>query len=121
MTARRQRPEQGIQRAVFQHIDARGVPNLFAFHPANGGWRSPIEAKILQGLGVRAGTPDVILIHAGRTYGLEIKAEGGRPTPKQLETIAAMKAAGAEVAITEGLDHTLAQLEQWRLLRGRLS
>lgn len=113
--------EQDIQRAVFRHIALRGVPNLFAFHPANGGFRRPVEAKILQGQGVRSGVPDVILIHAGRTYGLEIKAKGGRATPAQLDALAAMQAAGATTAITEGLDRTIEQLEQWRLLRGRTS
>jgi hypothetical protein len=115
MTAR----EQDIQRAVFQHIAARGVRNLFAFHPANGGYRRPVEAKILQGQGVRAGVPDVILIHAGRTYGLELKAEGGRATPKQLEAIAAMEAAGAYCCIAEGFYRALAVLEAWGLLLGR--
>jgi hypothetical protein len=110
--------EQDIQRAVFQHIRLRGVPNLFAFHPANGGYRRPIEAKILQGQGVKAGVPDVILIHAGHTWGLEIKVVGGRPTKHQLEALAAMEAAGATTAITEGLDAALRQLEQWQLLRG---
>lgn len=111
--------EQDIQKAVFAHIAQRGVPNLFAFHPANGGYRRPIEARILKGQGVRAGVPDVILIHAGRTYGLEIKAEGGRATQKQLDAIAAMEAAGAYCCIVEGLDRALAVLEGWGLLSGR--
>jgi hypothetical protein len=115
------RREQLIQKTVFQHIAARGVPNLFAFHPANGGYRRRVEARILKGQGVRAGTPDVILIHAGRTYGLEIKAEGGRATQKQLEAIAAMEATGAYCCIAEGLDRALAVLEGWGLLRGRAS
>jgi hypothetical protein len=38
----RQRPEQAIQRAVFQQIAARGVPGVFAFHVSNGGYRKPI-------------------------------------------------------------------------------
>jgi hypothetical protein len=113
--------EQDIQRAVFQHIAQRGVPGLFAFHPANGGYRRPIEAKILQGQGVRRGVPDVILIYAGRTYGLEIKAAGGRATPAQLDALTAMRAAGATTAITAGLDRTIKQREEWRLLRGRAS
>jgi hypothetical protein len=50
--ARRSRPEDLIQRSVFQHIRARGVPGLVAIHPANGGYRKPVEAKILAGLGV---------------------------------------------------------------------
>ena len=118
---RRRFPEAEIQRAIFEHIRVRGAPNLFAFHPANGGYRKPVEAKILQGLGVVAGVPDVIAIHDGRVYALEIKAEGGRPTDNQLATIAAMERAGAYTCIAEGLDRALAVLEGWGLLRGRAS
>jgi hypothetical protein len=34
------RPEQQIQRAVFEHLAIRAASTVFAFHPANGGWRS---------------------------------------------------------------------------------
>src|SRR5262245_25961476 len=118
---RRRRPEDVIQCAVFQHLRARAAPGVFAFHPANGGYRKPGEAAILKGLGVTAGVPDVIAIHEGRCYAIEIKAEGGRPTPKQLEAIAAMEAAGAYTCTAEGLDRALAVLEAWGLLRGRAS
>jgi hypothetical protein len=116
---RRRRPEDAIQRAVFQHLRARAAPGVFAFHPANGGYRKPVEAAIMKGLGVVAGVPDVIVIHEGRCYALEIKAPGGRATPKQLAAVAAMEAAGAFTAIAEGLDRALAILEAWRLLLGR--
>ena len=117
----RRRPEDVIQRAVFQHLRARGAPGVFAFHPANGGYRKPVEAAIMKGLGVVAGVPDVIAIHEGRCFALELKAEGGRATPQQLAAAAAMEAAGAFTAIAEGLDRALAILEAWGLLRGRAS
>jgi hypothetical protein len=117
---RRQRPEDVIQRAVFQHLRTRAAPGVFAFHCPNGGYRKPAEAAILKGLGVTAGVPDVIAIHGGRCYAIEIKAEGGRPTPKQLEAIAALEAAGAYTCIAEGLDRALAVLEAWGLLKGRM-
>jgi hypothetical protein len=60
---RRRRPEDAIQRAVFQHIKARGVAGLVAIHPANGGYRKPVEAKILAGLGVsRRACPRAALV-----------------------------------------------------------
>jgi hypothetical protein len=102
-------------------LRARAAPGVFAFHPANGGYRKPVEAAIMKGLGVVAGVPDVIVIHAGRCYALEIKAPGGRATPKQLAAIAAMEAAGAYTCIAENLDRTLEVLERWRILRGRAS
>jgi hypothetical protein len=121
MRHRRSNPEAQIQRAVFQHLKARGAPGIFAFHPANGGYRKPIEAAILKGMGLVAGVPDVIAIHQGRVYGLELKAEGGKPTPKQVETIAAMQVAGAITGVAVGIDEALAWLESHELLRGRAS
>jgi hypothetical protein len=117
----RRRPEDAIQRAVFQHLRARAERGVFAFHPANGGYRKPVEAAIMKGLGVVAGVPDVIVIHEGRVYGLELKAPGGRASAAQLETLAAMEAAGAYTCVAEGLDRALEVLERWRILRGRAS
>jgi len=115
----RARPEDKIQRAIFQHLKARKAPGTFAFHVPNGGKRKPIEAAILKGLGVVAGVPDIIAIRAGHAYGLELKAEDGRATVKQIETIAAMEKAGATVALAVGLDAAINQLEEWGLLTGK--
>src|SRR5262249_30956413 len=105
----------------FQHLRARATPNVFAFHPANGGYRKPVEAAILKGLGVVAGVPDVIAVHNGRCFALELKAEGGRATHKPLACIAALREAGAFACTAEGLDRALDVLESWGLLRGRAS
>jgi hypothetical protein len=121
LKSRRATPEAAIQRAVFDHLRARAAPGVFAFHCPNGGYRRPVEAAIMKGLGVTAGVPDVIAIHQGRVYGLELKTIDGRPTPMQLATVAAMEDAGAFCAIAYGLDRALACLEQWGVLRGKSS
>jgi hypothetical protein len=66
------------------HLAWRRAPGVFAFHPANGGWRSRTEAAILKELGVVAGVPGIILMREGRTYALGPLAAGlampsGRP------------------------------------------
>jgi hypothetical protein len=109
----RRRPEQAAQRAIFQHIAARGVPNLFAFHPWSGGYRSPIEARVMSGAGVRSGLPDVVLIHNGKVLGLELKAPGGKLSPAQTSAHRQLRAAGCEVATAVDLDEALACLESW--------
>jgi hypothetical protein len=116
MRARR-RPEQDIQKALADHLRLRGAPGTYWFHPANGGARTAIEGAILKACGVRAGTPDLILIKSGRTYGLELKATNGRVSPAQRTAHDEMRAAGAEVAVAVGVDAALAQLESWGLLR----
>ena len=72
-TVRRAQPEAQIQRAVFQQLRLRGAPHVFAFHPANGGFRTAIGGAIMKSLGVVAGTPDVNLIRDGRVFELELK------------------------------------------------
>jgi hypothetical protein len=63
------RPEQAIQKAIFQHIRARGVSGLVAWHTPNGGHRKPIEGAILKSMGVRAGVSDIIAVHKGQIFG----------------------------------------------------
>jgi hypothetical protein len=118
MPARR-RPEQEIQRSVADHLRARAAAGTYWFHPANGGARTAIEGAILKACGVRAGTPDLILIKDGKTFGLELKANGGRVSPAQAQAHEEMKAAGAEVAVATGIDEAIKQLEAWQLLRGQ--
>ena len=112
-------PEDAIQRAVFKHLAVRGTPGVFAFHPANGGYRRPVEAARLKGLGVRAGVPDIIAIHRGHVFALELKTEHGKATEGQLQAIEEIRAAGGHAQICHGLDCALAALEGWGLLRGR--
>ena len=114
----RRRPEQQIQRAVLEHLKLRHAPGVYWFHVANGGYRAPIEAKVLKSLGVTAGVPDLILIRGGKAYGLELKAHGGHLSPAQRTAHVLMRAAGAEVEVAVGLDAALRQLESWGLLRG---
>jgi hypothetical protein len=113
------RPEQEIQKALADHLRARAAAGTYWFHPANGGARTAIEGAILKACGVRAGTPDLILIKHGRTYGLELKADKGRVSPAQTKAQEEMRAAGVTVAVATGIDDALAQLEAWQLLRGQ--
>jgi hypothetical protein len=119
---RRRRPEQAIQRAVMEHLAWRAVPGVFALHIPNGGWRTAIEGAILKSLGVVAGAPDILVIHNGRTFGLELKPEhGGRLSDAQLSCHERMREAGAVVSTAHGIDEALAQLERWRLIKGASS
>lgn len=112
--------ENAIQRAVFDHLRTRGAPGVFAFHPKNGGIHQRGRRRgINAGLGVVSGVPDVIAVHDGRIYALELKAENGRASEEQLEAISRLDQAGAFTAIAYGLDRALACLEAWGLLRGK--
>lgn len=112
--------EDDIQRAVFRHFRDRAAPGVFAFHPKNGGahQRSRAQNGINAGLGVVSGVPDIIAIKAGHVYALELKADHGKPSTKQIETMQQMQAAGATVALATGLDAAIRKLEEWELVKG---
>jgi hypothetical protein len=116
---RRARPEQTIQAALCEHLRRRAVPKCFWFHTPNGGARTAVEGAIFKSLGLRPGVPDIVLVRDGRTYGLELKAPGGRSSEAQIRAHEELRAAGAEVAVCVGLDAAIKQLGDWQLLRGQ--
>lgn len=113
----RNRPEAKIQEAVVAHLRQRAPKDCFWFHPPNGGYRHPREAVAFKRMGVRAGVPDLILLHQGRLHALELKAPGGRSTEAQLDARSEIDAAGGFASEAVGLDSALAVLTSWGLLR----
>ena len=121
-------PEQQIHKAVADHLRTRGAPSLVWWHTANGmfarGRRSrkgiAIQASKLKGLGMRAGVSDIIAVHRGRIFALELKSKDGRASEAQLEFLNDMQRAGAFTCLAHGLDAALRALEEWRLLRGTM-
>lgn len=105
--AKTRRPEQELQRQIVKALKALLTPATFFYAVPNGGYRRKIEAAILVGQGVRAGVPDLMFIHCGKSYGLELKAREGKPTAIQVQVHNEMYRAGAAVAIVRSLDEAL--------------
>jgi hypothetical protein len=119
MTRLHRHPEDEIQRTVCQHLRQRAAPGSVWWHTPNGGKRPPVKAAIMKGLGVRAGVADLIFIHRGCPFALELKSDGGRPTDNQIAFVSDFNAAGGHAAIVRGLDPALRTLEAWGILRGK--
>ncbi len=109
--------EMALHRAVMDHLTLRAFPGVLYWHTPNGGWRTPTEAAILKGMGTRAGVPDIFALYEGNLFGLELKSEGRKPSPAQLQFIAALNEAGAYATWTDSLDRALNILTMWGLLR----
>ena len=109
--------EQMIQAAVCNHLLWRQAPGLVWFHCPNGGYRTATEARIMKGLGVKAGVADLILVHDGRFYALELKTKTGKATESQLKFITHWQLAGGIGYIAHGLDDAVQWLESNGLLR----
>lgn len=117
-----QRPEQKIHQAVAAHLRQRGRPGVVWWHANNNigghGRRAAIQGAIAKSMGVRAGVSDLVMLHDGKFFALELKAPGGRPSAAQLEFIADVEAAGGFTCIAEGLNEALKAIEAWGLVRG---
>jgi len=70
--------EHEIQKAICEYLDMRKV---CYWAVPNGGSRNKREAGRLKAEGVKAGVPDLCLIHDGFYYGLEVK-KPATSTPK---------------------------------------
>jgi hypothetical protein len=102
-------------RALVARLELCAAPGCLWFHIPNP--RSKVAGANLKLLGMMAGLPDLILIHQGRVFGLELKTPRGRVSPVQRACHARLIAAGAVIATVVGVDAAVAQLHQWGLLR----
>jgi hypothetical protein len=111
--AKMKRPEQDLQRQLCKMLQTVLLPGTFWYAVPNGGYRTPAEAAILQGQGVRAGVPDLAFVHAGKALFLELKAQDGYLTPIQRAVHDELRKAGARVEVARSLNQAFAHLQSF--------
>src|SRR5690242_16931284 len=83
--------EAAIQRAIWKHFQARKTRGTWGCSIPNGIRSNPIAIRNAKLGGFVPGSPDLIFIRNGEFFGLELKADGGRPSVAQLEQADAIK------------------------------
>lgn len=106
--------EDKLQLAVLEYVEAV-LPYALIFHVPNGGRRSLTEGRKFKMLGVRAGTPDLVLVHDGRTFFLELKSEKGRVSPEQHRFGEDARIAGAGWAVVRSIDDVRNAFKAWNI------
>ncbi len=113
--------EDQIHRSVWHHIRLRKLPDVVAFHAANGGSRHPAEAAKLRDMGVVAGVADLVGIVPGQPHGkpwaLELKRRGQKPRPEQQLFLQQIEALGGFSAFADNVDDAVAKLEAWGVIK----
>lgn len=104
--------EDRLQLAVLDYIEVV-LPHALIFHVPNGGRRSLTEGRKFKMLGVRAGTPDLVLVQDGRTYFFELKSPTGRLSPEQHRFGEDARIAGAGWAVIRSVDDVRNALKAW--------
>lgn len=80
--------ESGIQARIIRHLKDRGAYTI----------------NIQGGGAGRAGIPDIHATYHGHSIWLEVKAPGGRPTPRQTYELNRIRAAGGHAHIVTTVD-----------------
>lgn len=117
----RRYPEQEMQKAVARFLDVSLPPQTVFFHIPNGGKRNPGEAAKFKAMGVRAGVPDICIIHRGRSIFIELKTADGKVSKTQTEMMATLTLAGAVCTVCRSVDEVEEFLAYEIELEARLS
>lgn len=113
--SRRNAPEQVLQRAVAQYLDARLPAAAMWFHPPNGGNLSKAQAGIMKAMGLKPGVPDIVILANGSAYFIELKAPRGYPTPEQREWHQRLRAGHYGIAVARDLETVARLLVEWKI------
>lgn len=118
MRAKKQaNPERALQITIVNALEPLLTPSTFLTHfPAGrssgGGLAGIIRGKNLKRMGLKPGVPDLLLIHKGQAYFLEVKADTDE-SDVQIQCHTDLKAAGARVATVRSLDDALYWVQRW--------
>lgn len=108
-------PEAKIQMAVVEILEKHDVA---VFHVTNGGYSPKVAAVAQKGESglIAAGMPDLMIVHDGKTYFLELKTKRGKMDDRQKSVLQSLESAGAITAVAHGLDAALSILVSWGVI-----
>jgi len=106
-----------LQRSCVKYMN-HAYPTVLITHVPNGGYRSPIEAAIFKGLGVKAGFPDLFIFRAtGKYHGLaiELKAPGKikNVSDNQKECLKRLAEVGYKATLLDTLEDFIEVVDQY--------
>jgi hypothetical protein len=108
--APRRHDEDSLQRDVCQFLAVALPTGATYFAVPNGGKRSKREAARMTGLGLRAGVPDLVVIHRGRALFVELKAKRGVMSAAQRDMLRLLGFCGCQVMLCRSVPEVEAAL-----------
>lgn len=104
--------EDRVQIAILDFIETV-LPHSLIWHVPNQGLRSVTTGRKYKLMGMRAGVPDLVLVHDGRCYFFEVKSEKGRLSPEQHRFGEDARIAGAGWAVVRSVEDVRNALKAW--------
>jgi hypothetical protein len=109
--APRRHDEADIQHAVMQFLGWALPPDAIAHHSPGEGKRTKRAQGELKRSGYNKGWPDVLVIHQGRCFFIELKAAKGIVSAAQRAMMAKLYYCGCEVLVCKGVPEVQAALQ----------
>mgnify|MGYP003625222010 FL=1 len=108
--------ENQIQRQIKQYLDIVLLADSFwtAINPIPS--KSIIAAANSKAMGMKAGVPDLLILHKGRTIWIEVKKEGGYLSRKQKEVHEKIAMAGGDVFTARSVEDVQKLLQKWGVI-----
>ena len=106
--------EYQIHKAIADYLTVsltRGV--WWTTFPAGGGGKA--RGARLKGIGLKIGVPDILIVHKGLAYWMEVKAPKGRVSLEQDAAHEDLWAAGSPTAIVRSVDDVIGTLKAWMI------
>lgn len=112
--------EDQVHKALVDHLRDRGNPDAVWFHVPNQG-KFPVQyRRKLAAMGLLPGTSDLICLHNGEAFALELKRTSkGKTSENQNLFLSRWREAGGHGVVAQGLDEAIAVCEAWGWLKGR--
>jgi len=106
-------PEDALHRDVARYLARVLTDETVWFHPPNGGGRSKREGAKFKAQGVKAGVADIVLVHDGRHFEIELKAATGRQSPNQKAWQKALEKAGGKYLVSKSVEDVRLALREF--------
>ena len=105
-----------IQRAILEYLRLR-YPHAAIHASPNANTMKGRNVMLMiakqKSLGMRPGWPDIEMIHEGRFYAFEVKAEGNRQQDNQKDVERDLRAAGGFYAVVRSVDDVIETMADW--------
>ena len=110
--------EQGLQAAIVELFHALGVfKRAIVFSVPNEGKRRAATTGRLKAMGLLPGVADLVIVHAGRAFFLEVKMPRGRLSLRQKEFRDLCERFCLPWAIVRSVEEARKQIVEWRISR----
>lgn len=110
---RRQHLEDDLQESVCTFLRWALPADATFWAVPNGGKRHTLEAQRMSRLGVRAGVPDLHVVHLGRLYCIELKAPKGALSAAQAQMIDKLDQCGVPTRVCRSVEQVEHVLRGW--------